>query len=180
MANTHFCNDIRYFRDFKPSMSTVTAGDSRAEIYGYSDINLAIKVGKQRLTQYLILRNVAYTPYFYTNLISAVKLYRVGVIINQSTNHLCYKDDRSLFANLTEYGGLYLINAITTLPPAPTAYATPTRFFKTLVYDKVWHQRLLHCDMELVNYLLTAVDGVKVVKIDRGRTPYAKDRFQQI
>jgi hypothetical protein len=26
--------------------------------------------------------------------------------------------------------------------------------------------------MELVNYLLTAVDGVKVVKMDRGRTPY--------
>ena len=26
--------------------------------------------------------------------------------------------------------------------------------------------------MELVDYLLTAVDGVKVVKTDRGRTPY--------
>jgi len=27
--------------------------------------------------------------------------------------------------------------------------------------------------MELVDYLLTAVDGVKVVKIDRGRTLYS-------
>jgi len=27
--------------------------------------------------------------------------------------------------------------------------------------------------MELVDYLLTAVNGVKVVKIDRGRTPYS-------
>ena len=27
--------------------------------------------------------------------------------------------------------------------------------------------------MELVDYLLTAVDGVKVVKMDRGRTPYS-------
>ena len=26
--------------------------------------------------------------------------------------------------------------------------------------------------MELVGYLLTIVDGVKVVKTDRGRTPY--------
>jgi hypothetical protein len=26
--------------------------------------------------------------------------------------------------------------------------------------------------MELVGYLLTVVDGVKVVKMDRGRTPY--------
>src|SRR6266581_3265068 len=56
--------------------------------------------------------------------------------------------------------------------------------------------------MESVDYLLTAVDGVKVVKTDKGRTPYgvplcepcvqgkmaqqtsrrisAKDRFQQI
>jgi hypothetical protein len=82
MADTHFCNDIRYFRDFKPSMSIATAGDSGAEIHGYGDINLAIEVGKQRLTRYLTLRNVAYAPYFYTNLISTVKLRRVGVIIN--------------------------------------------------------------------------------------------------
>ena len=27
--------------------------------------------------------------------------------------------------------------------------------------------------MELVDYLPTAVDGVKVVKTDRGRTPYS-------
>ena len=27
--------------------------------------------------------------------------------------------------------------------------------------------------MELVDYLLTIVDGVKVVKTDRGRTPYS-------
>src|SRR6266702_152382 len=85
-------------------------------------------------------------------------------------NHLRYKDDGSLFANLTEYGGLYLIDAIPTLPP--TAYAAPTRFFKTSAYNKVWHQRLVHCDMESVNHLPTAADGVKVVKTDKGRTPY--------
>ena len=82
MADTHFCNDIRYFRGFKLSMSIATAGDSRAEIYRYSNINLAIKVGKQRLNWYLTLRNIAYAPYFYTNLIFVAKLYRVGVIIN--------------------------------------------------------------------------------------------------
>jgi len=71
-----------------------------------------------------------------------------------------------------EYRGLYLINTITCLPPTPTAYATFTRFFETSVYNKVWHQRLLHCNMELVNYLLTTADRVKVVKTDRGRTPY--------
>ena len=142
MADTHFCNNIRYFRDLKPSMSTATAGDSRAEIHGYGDINLAIKVGNQRLTRYLTLRNVAYAPYFYTNLISAAKLCRVGVIIDQSTNHLRYKDDGSLFSNLTECGGLYLIDAIATLPPTPTAYATSTRFFTTSAYDKVWHQQI--------------------------------------
>jgi hypothetical protein len=63
-------------------MSIATAGDSGVEIYGYGDINLAIEVGKQHLTRYLTLRNVAYAPYFYTNLISAAKLCRVGVIID--------------------------------------------------------------------------------------------------
>ena len=137
IVDTYFCNDIRYFRDFKLSISIAIARDSRAEIYGYSNINLAIKVGKQRLTRYLTLRSVAYAPYFYTNLISIAKLRRVRVIINQSMNYLRYKDDGSLFANLTEDGGLYLINAIATLPPTPTAYAISTRFFITSIYDKV-------------------------------------------
>jgi len=139
MADTHFCNDIRYSYNFKLSMSTATARDSRAEIHGYSNINLAIKVGKQRLTRYLILRNVAYTSYFYTNLISAAKLYRVKVIINQFINYLRYKDNGSLFANLTEYRGLYFIDTIACLLPTPTTYATSIRFFKTLAYNKVWH-----------------------------------------
>jgi len=46
MADTYFCNNIKYFCDFKLSISIVTAGDSGAEIYGYGNINLAIKVGK--------------------------------------------------------------------------------------------------------------------------------------
>jgi len=46
MADTHFYNDIRYFHNFKLSISIATARDSGAEIYRYSNINLAIKVGK--------------------------------------------------------------------------------------------------------------------------------------
>jgi len=46
MADTYFCNDIRYFRDFKLSISIATAGDSKAEIHRYGNINLAIKVGE--------------------------------------------------------------------------------------------------------------------------------------
>jgi len=46
MADTYFYNNIRYFRDFKLSMSIAIAGDSGAEIHGYGNINLAIKVGK--------------------------------------------------------------------------------------------------------------------------------------
>ena len=46
MADTYFYNNIRYFYDFKPCISIITAGDSRVEIHRYSNINLAIKVGK--------------------------------------------------------------------------------------------------------------------------------------
>ena len=46
MVDTHFYNNIRYFRNFKLSISIVIARDYRAEIYRYGDINLAIKVGK--------------------------------------------------------------------------------------------------------------------------------------
>ena len=105
-------------------------------------------------------------------MISVVKFYKVRVIIDQFTNHLRYKDDGSLFTNFIEYGGLYLIDTIATLLPTFTAYAISTRFFTTSVYNKVWHQRLLYCDMESVEYLLTVVDRVKVVKTDKGRTLY--------
>jgi hypothetical protein len=40
------------------------------------------------------------------------------------------------------------------------------------VYNKVWYQRLLHYDIELVEYLLITVDKVKMVKTDKGRTLY--------
>src|SRR6266550_3662200 len=110
-------------------MSTTMTRDSRVEIYRYNDINLAIEIGKQRLTQYLTLRNIAYTPYFYTNLISTTKLRKVKIIINQFINYLRYKDNESLFTNLTEYRGFYLIDAITTLPPTFTTYTIFTRFF---------------------------------------------------
>ena len=46
IADTHFCNNIRYFCNFKLYISIITARDSGAEIYRYSDINLTIKVGK--------------------------------------------------------------------------------------------------------------------------------------
>jgi hypothetical protein len=46
MADTHFCNNIEYFCNFKLSISIITARDSKVEIYKYSNINLAIKVGK--------------------------------------------------------------------------------------------------------------------------------------
>ena len=88
-------------------------------------------------------------------------------------NYLCYKDNKSLFINLIEYRGLYFINAITTLLPTPTAYTISTRFFTMSVYNKVQHKCLLHYNIKLVEYLLTVVDKVKVVKTDRGRTLYS-------
>ena len=46
MVDTHFYNDTRYFYNLKPYISTAIARDARAEIYGYGNINLAIKVGQ--------------------------------------------------------------------------------------------------------------------------------------
>lgn len=174
MADSHICNNIKYFRSFTPANVTATAGDNGAEIHGYGDVLIAIEVGKKHLTRHLTLKNVAYAPYFHINLVCAAKLRKVGVIIDQTTNHLRYKDDGSLFANLTERGDLYLLDA-TAVPPSSTAHAvSTTKHFKSTAYDKVWHQRLGHCDLEAIENLATAVEGVKVVKTDMGRTPYGK------
>ena len=173
MADTHICNDIKYFRSFEPTKATATAGDNGAEIHGYGDVLLAIEVGKQRLIRHLTLKNVAYAPYFHINLVCAAKLRKVGVIMDQATNHLRYKDDGSLFANLTERGDLYLIDATAVPPPSTTACAVSSKkHFKATAYDRVWHQRLGHCDLEAIKHLPKAVEGVNVTKTDGGRTPY--------
>jgi hypothetical protein len=116
MADTHICNDIKQFKNFVPANTTAPAGDRGMEIRGYGDIQLAIEVGKQRLIRHLTLKKVAYAPKSHINLVCAAKLRKVGVIIDQETNHLRYKDDGSLFANLTERSDLYLID-VTTVPP---------------------------------------------------------------
>ena len=46
MADTYFYNNIRYFCNFKLSMSIATARDLGVEIHRYGDINLVIEVGK--------------------------------------------------------------------------------------------------------------------------------------
>jgi hypothetical protein len=176
MANTHICNNIQHFRNFIPSNTMATAGDAGAEIHGYGDVQLEIEVGKQRLMRQLTLKNVAYAPYFHINLICAAKLRKVGVIIDQATRHLRYQDDRSLFANLTEHGDLYLIDATVVPPPSPPVIhaVSSASHFKATAYDRVWHQRLGHCDMEAVKKLPAATQGVKVIATDGGRTPYGK------
>ena len=46
IVDTYFCNNIKYFYNFKLCMSTAMARDSKVEIHKYSNINLAIEVGK--------------------------------------------------------------------------------------------------------------------------------------
>jgi len=52
MAGTHFYNNIRYFCDFKLYIFIVIARDTRAEIHGYGNINLAIKVHRQNMVPF--------------------------------------------------------------------------------------------------------------------------------
>jgi len=58
MADTHFYNNIRYFCNLKLCISIATAGDSKAEIYRYNNINLAIKVGKCYGTRVMAIKRM--------------------------------------------------------------------------------------------------------------------------
>ena len=82
MADTHIYNDIKHFRNFTPTIAMATAGDAGTEIHGYGEVLLVIEMGKQRLIRYLILKNMAYALYFYTNLVCAAKLRKMGVVID--------------------------------------------------------------------------------------------------
>lgn len=162
-ANTHVANNINYFLTYEHQPGYMTTGASSSEIHGYGDVKLSIECGSR--TRILTLKHVAYCPGFHTNLIAAGRLLKAGVKIDQDANTLVYRQTETLFADLISYDEFHLVKAHAYENPTPSAYtANSTKVPNQPGTEKVWHQRMGHCNMESIRHLPAAAEGVVLIK----------------
>ena len=77
-SDTHICNNLDRFYDFKPSYSkAVKVGDTETTIKGTGSVCIAIKSSGK--PEWIELHNIAYCPGFHLNLISYIRLKTKGV-----------------------------------------------------------------------------------------------------
>ena len=161
-TNTHVGNNINHFINFEEVRPTQMAtGSSSSAIHGYGDIELNLECGNRSRT--FRLKRVAYCPGFHTNLVCSDILFDAGVKIDQEANCLVYRRTGGRFADLIRYDKFRLLKARAHENPTLSASAANSKkVFKQAATKKVWHQRLGHCDMEAIQHLPTAAEGVEL------------------
>src|SRR5579871_1963199 len=159
-TNTHVGNNLKHFINYSEVQPTYMAtGSSSSAIHGYGDVKLSIQCGQR--TRKFNLKNVAYCPGFHTNLVCGDILFEAGVKIDQEANCLTYRKTGGRFADLIRYDKFRLLKAYAHENTAPSAYAANSKkIFNLPGTRKVWHQRLGHCDMESIDNLPAAAEGV--------------------
>lgn len=169
-ANTHVGNDIEDFIDYEEVQPThMATGSSSSAIHGYGDIKLSIRCGKR--TRTFTLKHVAHCPGFHTNLVCGDILFDAGVKIDQEANCLIYRKTGGRFADLIRHDKFRLLKAHAY--KTPTAYAANSKeVFNKLATRKVWHQRLGHCDMESIEHLPVAAEGVELREEPQSNTVF--------
>jgi len=163
-ANTHVGNNINHFFNYEEAQPThMSTGSSSPKIHGYGDIKLSIQCGKRSRT--FILKRVAYCPGFHTNLVSSDILFDAGVRIDQESNCLVYRQTGGRFTDLIRYDKFRLLKAYPHEHPIFAAFPAHLKEVPARsATSKVWHQRLGHCDMESIQHLPAAAEGVVINK----------------
>ncbi|KAK9241475.1 hypothetical protein V1506DRAFT_269586, partial [Lipomyces tetrasporus] len=111
-ADTHVGNDIRSFRNFRPTYdSTLSHGNTGSTIEGFGEVVIMIEYGNQR--REFTLKDVAYVPGFHTNLVCFARLKRAGICFDTDNNRLMYSGTSSIFANLLQSGSFWIVSKST-------------------------------------------------------------------
>ena len=121
---------------------------------------------------------MAYCPGFHTSIICGDTLYEAGIKLDQERSQLVYRHTEKPFFNLVKHGKLHFLKVQPQEVPIPRVYTLNSRQRrKHLGTKKVWHQRMGHCNMESINNLPFAAEGVTLVdapiKASEYGPPYA-------
>lgn len=178
-ADTHVCNDLSRFTDYKPLYNeTIRFGNTDTRIQGIGKVS--VHVHSPQGPSLIILEDVAYVPGFHLNVINTDSLEKQGLFFNTRTCWMEYVDGTNAF-KATKHGAFRVVDPLLedfTLESASnnsTAHAfatarrsrTPSTAVATM---DTWHARLGHIRKEALEKVPHVVDGVALGTRDFERT----------
>lgn len=178
-ANTHVCNDLTRFIDYKPlNDETIRFGNTNTNIQGIGKVT--VHVDAPSGPSLIELENVAYVPRFHWNLINMDSLEKQGLFFNTRTCCMEYSDGSDAF-KVTKHGAFRVVEPhieqsvfkAKTHAQAAQAFAM-TRKSRTpqiaVASMDIWHARLGHIRKEALEQVPQAVEGVALGTRDFQRT----------
>jgi IS30 family transposase len=163
-SNTHVCNDRSRLLDFTSAeeCDELLVGDTATKIEGYGTVVLYAQPVTGDRPAELTLKDVAYAPGFHTNLVSFKRAKRGGIfwdtkldILKTGGIPLCKLVDR-FDQWVVEYN-----------PVGTSSFATTKKSKTPLEIEasaETWHRRLGHLNLEAIERLPEAADGVNVTQ----------------
>jgi hypothetical protein len=144
----------------------LTTGNGWIPIVGYGDIEVKARAPAPRNQQTIKLKDVAFIPIFFTNVVSLKRLIKGGI-------EWLTKEDKLILGNqvfclveqkigqwVLEYNPIQQ-STETKRPSTFVVRSTQARISKAPA--TVWHERLAHYNPEVLKHLPTSVIGVKLV-----------------
>jgi hypothetical protein len=134
---------------------------------GYGDIEVKAKAPAPRNQQTIKLKDVAFIPTFFTNVVSLKRLIKGGIEWLTTEDKLmlgnqvfCLVEQR-LGQWVLEYNPIQQASTTTEQPSTFVVRSAQARISKAPA--AIWHERLAHCGPEVLEHLPTSVTGVKLV-----------------
>ena len=168
-ADTHVCNNINRATGpirLAPPGERLATGNGWIPVIGYGEIEVKAKAPAPRYQQTVKLKDVAFIPTFFTNVISLKKLIKGGIDWLTRQNKLILED--RVFCLVEEKFGQWVLEFNPTSDNrhrnSPATYAIRSNQPRVSKGPATtWHERLAHCGPEVLEHLPTAVTGAKLV-----------------
>lgn len=167
----HVCNDtsraIRPIRPAEPGERLAT-GSGWILIVGYGEIEVKARAPAPRNQQTIKLKDVAFIPSFFTNVVSLKRLIAGGIEWLTRQDKLMLS--KQVFCLIEQKLGQWVLKYNPVQRTAATKVKRPSTFvvrFAQAQISKapatVWHERLAHCGSEVLEHLPTSVIGARLV-----------------
>ena len=160
-STIHVCNDAKYFISFdRQSSERVYHGNTSSQIEAYGTVHLLVTMpnGKK---EWFVLKNVAYVPNFIINIVSYHLARKAGYWWHGKNDYLYDHQDQAVVQLHLQFNH-WIIKHET---PSDVHLSHPLISYEYPVSQatrQLWHQRLGHPNLNIMDKLELAVQGVKI------------------
>ena len=142
-------------------------GNGPIPIVGYVDIEIKTRAPAPRNQQTMKLKDVAFIPEFFTNVVSLKRLIKGGIEWLTREDKLMLGNQ--VFCLVEQKLGQWVLEYNSTQQTSTTKQQSSTFVVRSAqariskASAMIWHERLAHCGPEVLEHLPTSVTGVKLV-----------------